>query len=185
MLAAVLTRRLLGRPFLAMRTRSSEACAPPNWHGLELCGYHAGLEGPCRALLDAVATLGPWPRWRFHREILQRCEDPARFVWVVLEQGRPVAFASLQSAAHSGWLPLLDHLAVSPHRRGLGLGERLVRQVRADAASAGYPVIGLETAGFRGTAIHIYLRVGFEPWPRSLAELVRWRRALSARGGAP
>jgi GNAT superfamily N-acetyltransferase len=152
-LAAVLQRRLLGRPRLAMRSRLD--------------------------LLNAVATLGPWSQRRFRRQVLAGCGDPERFVWVALEDGRPVAFATLLSPASTGWLPLLDKLAVHPDLRGRGLGEGLIRQVRWAALEAGHERLGLETACFRLPAIRLYLRNGFEPWPRSVDELRRWRAVLA------
>jgi GNAT superfamily N-acetyltransferase len=178
-LAAVLQRRLLGRPRLAMRSRLADPREGPGWSGLELTGFRPSLEGGCCDLLNAVATLGPWSQRRFRRQVLAGCGDPERFVWVALEDGRPVAFATLLSPASTGWLPLLDKLAVHPDLRGRGLGEGLIRQVRWAALEAGHERLGLETACFRLPAIRLYLRNGFEPWPRSVDELRRWRAVLA------
>ncbi len=178
-LRGVIGRRVRGRPFLAMRTKPDAPAAAPDWGELRVVNYHPVLEARCCALLNQVATLGPCTVRSFHRDVLDPCSAPERFAWAALDGERVVAFATLRSQDRSGWLPLLDHLAVAPDHRGGGLGERMVQTVRSASLAAGHPQMGLETDAFRAAAIRIYRRCGFEPWPRSEGELLRWRRVLA------
>ena len=56
-------------------------------------------------------------------------------------------------------------LAVSPHARGLGAGEALMRRLLEDARSAGFETVVLSTQPGMQAAQRLYERLGFQRQP--------------------
>lgn len=77
----------------------------------------------------------------------------------------------------------MKRLFVAPAGRGLGLGERLVRQIVDIAQAIGYLEMRLDTLPTMTSALAVYRKLGFEPtkpyYDTPIAGTVFLRRALN------
>ena len=133
------------------------------------------------ALSDRPATLADLDvvtSWTRNQEELERWTgprytyplDPARLPelfdwavsesWVVAEAEDPVAFGQLIPRG-----PGRQHFAriiTAPHRRGEGIGARLVGRLLTRAEALGASVATLNVRPGNDEALRLYLRLGFE-----------------------
>lgn len=146
----------------------AQVMAPAAW---------AGLEGAVRAALASDA--------RAHRIVAER--DGALVGSVMLYPPAAAAYGDLTAAAR--W-PELRLLAIAPEARGLGIGERLVRECIARARRDGAEAIGLHTSESMRGAMRLYERMGFVRAPETDfrpdgAELVQGFRLDLGTGARP
>jgi GNAT superfamily N-acetyltransferase len=97
-------------------------------------------------------------------------------VLLARDAGRAVGVAALSfvwSLEHGGLSAWLDELFVVPERRGRGIGQSLLEEVRRIARVAGCLGIDLEVQAGHERADHLYERAGFRRLDRS-----RWILSL-------
>ncbi|MFM7320084.1 MAG: ribosomal protein S18-alanine N-acetyltransferase [Armatimonadota bacterium] len=85
--------------------------------------------------------------------------NPSSLWWVAARDGRVLGFGGLSviiDEAH------VTSLAVEPEARGLGIGERLLVRMLADAAQRGAVRATLEVAARNTVAQALYRKLGFE-----------------------
>jgi ribosomal protein S18 acetylase RimI-like enzyme len=111
------------------------------------------LTGLPAAQIDALLRMQFDAQDRQYRAAHPGAEDS-----VVLVAGRPAG--RLRVAREDGALLLLDIVLLSEHR-GRGIGTALIRDLQAEAASAGAP-LRLHVA-LTNPATSLYLRLGFLP----------------------
>jgi ribosomal protein S18 acetylase RimI-like enzyme len=86
-------------------------------------------------------------------------------VWVLEEGAAVIAIIVLLSAPD---YLLLDNIAVSPTRQGLGLGRRLLAFAEAEALRRGYREIRLYTHQTMVENQHLYASIGYEETGRGV-----------------
>jgi predicted N-acetyltransferase YhbS len=128
---------------------------------------------------DAAPLLAAWhhdewkdllPGWTHEQALAElrshtgRRQIPTTFVAV--DQGRVVGSASLLTADLDGWehlSPWVASVYVTPERRGMGIGRRLIARAVQEAAALGVPEVYLFTAGQET----YYARLGWSPLTRT------------------
>lgn len=126
------------------------------------------------ATLADLATVVSWvgdqdqlerwtgPRYRYPIDLGRLPEFfdlAAAASWVVADGGAPVAFGQFlrRGAARAH----LARIITAPHRRGEGLGARLVAQLLAEARASGAAVASLNVRPGNDEALRLYRRLGF------------------------
>lgn len=118
------------------------------------------------ALWDSCGLLRPWNDP--HADIARARAAPQAEIFVVRDEGRIAASVMAGHDGHRGWL---YYLAVTPDRRGAGLGRKITREAEEWLASLGVPKVelmirtGNPVAGF-------YRALGYEIEARSV--MARW-----------
>jgi ribosomal protein S18 acetylase RimI-like enzyme len=88
-------------------------------------------------------------------------------VWVIEEESAVTGIIVLLSSP--GYL-LLDNIAVTPRRQGLGLGRRLLAFAEAEAIRRGYREIRLYTHRTMTENQRLYAAIGYEETGRGTAD---------------
>lgn len=136
-------------PKIRREVEASDLGAIIAQHGA-LYGYEHGLDSTFEAHVGAsVVAAGKrgWPR-------------PNEGAWIVELDGRHAG--SLALTDEGGELAALRWFLLDRELRGHGIGRRLVAELLAEAADAGYERVGLETFGDLRSAARIYRSHGFE-----------------------
>jgi ribosomal protein S18 acetylase RimI-like enzyme len=137
---------------------------------------------------DAVELGGlladSFPEWGWSQEraLAELINGPdIQRVWLAVDGQTPVGTASQRVIELDGirqgevyWV------AVAPSCRGRGVGAALTSAVLAGFSQAGLARALLDTQDDRLTAITMYLRFGFIPSPRTVAEEAGWSQVLAA-----
>lgn len=89
---------------------------------------------------------------------------PGGRLYLARAEGEPVGCVALRRIDDKRCE--IKRLYVRQAYRGLGLGERLVRRIIADARAIGYECLLLDTLPFLTVAIGMYHRMGFVDIPR-------------------
>lgn len=152
-------------PQLRMGFTRFDALMPPQpVPGYGLRTFRSGDEGDWIALL-ATGDFGAWDRARLDWMLAGgRAPMPLDGIFFATHDDRPVAAActflypdEAPPAGELGWV------VTHPQHRGRGLGTQVCRAVLTYIRSQGYAYAFLKTEDFRLSAIHMYLRIGFEP----------------------
>jgi hypothetical protein len=125
------------------------------------------------ALLMAEAYEEPWDSERVSREFLEAEDVPA--TWIVTDSDGVVAVASerLLPTTYPG-RGYVHYVAARRRVRGNRLGALVTAQCLRGFAGRGLESAVLETDDFRVPAVVVYLRLGFVPSCRSVAEQKAW-----------
>jgi ribosomal protein S18 acetylase RimI-like enzyme len=86
---------------------------------------------------------------------------PAGMFLVASLDGEPVGCAALKF--HTGQAAELKRMWVSPGRRGLGIGRKLLEEIERRAADHGSPAVRLDTNHTLTEAIAMYRSAGYVP----------------------
>jgi [ribosomal protein S18]-alanine N-acetyltransferase len=131
------------------------------------------------AALDDLVTVAAWvrdqdeltrwtgPRYQFPLDptrLPEQFDWASSDTWVVTDGGDVVAFGQLLRRG-----PDRQHLAriiTAPHRRGEGLGARIVLHLLGRARELGATVATLNVRPDNDAALRLYLRLGFAPAER-------------------
>jgi ribosomal protein S18 acetylase RimI-like enzyme len=98
---------------------------------------------------------------------------PGEGIWIVERDGRHAGSVALTDEGDGqGWV---RWVVLDPELRGHGLGRRLIGELVAEAESAGYDTLHLETFSDLRAAAHIYRSHGFEVTSEQTGP--RWGRA--------
>src|SRR4051812_37259762 len=79
-------------------------------------------------------------------------------IWIVELDGRHAGSLALTNEGEQGWV---RWVVFDPGLRGHGLGRRLIGELVAEAETAGYESLHLETFGDLRAAAHLYRSYGF------------------------
>lgn len=114
---------------------------------------------------DKEAVIALWlscglvnPRNDPAKDIERKSEAGNGWILVGEDEGRIIASVMVGYEGHRGWL---NYLAVSPERRGEGLGREMVACAEAKLAESGCPKINLQVRKGNEAVLGFYAALGY------------------------
>ena len=145
-------------------TRFAELEQPQPRRGVGLRTFRSGDEDAWIDLLN-TGDFGYWDRNRLDAMLEgERALLPRDGVFFATRDGRPVGCACVFLHQDTDTVvPELGWVVVHPAHRAHGLGSLVCRAALCFIRELGHQYVYLKTEDFRVPAIHMYLRLGFEP----------------------
>ncbi|MDO4582377.1 MAG: GNAT family N-acetyltransferase [Bacillota bacterium] len=114
-------------------------------------------------LIDGDATFARYLQMQHYdeelRQLAAKYGPPDGRLYLAYDDGQPAGCIALKR--HDDACGELKRLYVRPAYRGRHIGERLLRQIVADATNIGYRAIVLDTLPFLREALRLYEKFGF------------------------
>jgi ribosomal protein S18 acetylase RimI-like enzyme len=122
--------------------------------------------------LPGIPIRTPDDAWTYRRaEYVRWLAEPDAFALIAEREGNPSGYAvvSFHEPADDHWVTRerfaeLQSLAVLPHLRGAGLGQRLMDRVFGELRELGIREMVIGVLVTNEPAIRFYERLGFRPW---------------------
>jgi ribosomal protein S18 acetylase RimI-like enzyme len=120
--------------------------------------YRAADREPLVALWIRCELTRPWNNP--YRDIDRKLARDPEHLLVLEDDGELVGSVMAGYDGHRGWV---NYLAVSPERRGAGLGRQLMAAAESRLRACGCPKISLQVRASNETAVGFYRRLGYVP----------------------
>ncbi len=123
---------------------------------MQIRPYQSSDEPSVVALWQECGLTRPWNDPR--KDIARKLRVQPELFLVGTQEGELIATAMAGYEGHRGWV---NYLAVAQGHRGLGHGERLMRQIEALFIELGCPKINLQVRSGNAGIIAFYRRMGY------------------------
>ena len=123
---------------------------------MEIREYRESDEESVVRLWDECGLVVPWNDP--HRDIRRKLRLQRELFLVGCLEGKVVATAMVGYEGHRGWI---NYLAVSPERRGRGLGREMMAEAEKRLTAIGCPKVNLQVRSGNLEAIGFYQKIGY------------------------